>query len=166
MHGKIKDIVKTMLTEFQEAIKMVMSQIGNANVMCILWPIKDPTCMVLRPATEEIEYHLEEMMPEQDILHGDTMAGMVSNIKLLNYDQKDMIGELFNDLEVAHKKMACVCERMSTLTKTLTPIQLMVVLKATIRPMIQLDMMARFLDTQMESKEKVDLPKDGVKGWN
>ena len=88
------------------------------------------------------------------------MAGIVGDIKPLNFDQKDMIVKLFDDLEVAHEKMACVCSRMSSLSKTLTPAQLMVMKKATIRLMIQLNTTAKFLDTPAESRRKIDLPKD------
>ena len=118
--GEMKDVVKAVLKEFQETIKLVMPQMADANTECILKSIKDPTCMALRPHTDKTKGLLEDIMLSEDIAYGDTMARMVGDIKPLNYDQKDMIIELFDDLKVAHKRMACVSGRMSSLTKTLT----------------------------------------------
>ena len=99
-------------------------------------------------------------MPEEEIPHGDTIARMVGSIKPLNYIQKDMIIELFNNIEMAHQKMAHVCGRLSSLSKTLTPVQLVIILKATIRPMVQLNTTAQSLDILAESRKKVDLPEN------
>lgn len=156
----VKDVVKDVIEEFKEAIKLVIPQMVDANVLTILWSINDPMCLALRPVTEHTECLLEEMMPEKEIPHGDITAGMVGRVQPLNYDQKDMIKELFNDLEVAHERMAHMCGRLSSLLKTLTPPQMMIVLQATIRPMIQLNTMAQFLDVPAEWKAKIDLPED------
>ena len=96
---------------------------------------------------EEVESLLEEHMPDEDIPMGSHILEVVENIKPLSYDQKDMLVELFDDLKVAHDRMSRVCTRMSTLAKVLNPSQLMLVMKATIRLMIQLNTMAAFLDT-------------------
>ena len=58
------------------------------------------------------------------------MVGAVEDIKLMMYDQKDVLVKIFDDLEVAHDRM--VCGRMLSLSKVLDPWQLMIVMKATI----------------------------------
>ena len=85
-------------------------------------------------------------MPDEDIPMGPHNLEVVENIKPLSYDQKDMLVELFDDLKVAHDRMSMVCARMSTLAKVLNPSQFMLVMKATIRLMKQLNTMAVFLD--------------------
>ena len=56
--------------------------------------------------------------------------------------------------------MAQVCGRLSSLSKMLTPAQLMIIMKATIRPMIQVNTVTKFLDAPTTSKEKMELPND------
>lgn len=157
---EVKDILKDVISEFKDAIKLVVLQVADANVLTILQSIKDPMCLALRPITKHTESLLEEMMLEEDILHGDTIAKMVGEMKPLKYDPKDMLIKLFDDLEAAYEKMACVSGRLSSLSKVLTPPQLMIMLKATIRPMIQLNMTAQFLDAPEGPKSKTNLPND------
>ena len=157
---EVKDVLKDMISEFKDVIKLVVPQIADANVLAILQSIKDPMCLALRPITEHTECLLEEMMPEKDIPHGDTIAKMVGEIQPLKYDQKDMLIEPFDDLKAAHERMACMSGRLLSLSKVLMQPQLMINLKATIRPMIQLNMTAKFLDTPAGPKLKTDLPND------
>ena len=88
------------------------------------------------------------------------MLGGVEDIKPLSNDQKDLLIELFNDLQEAHDRMARVCGKLPTLVKGLTPSQLMLVMKVMIRPMIQLNMTAAFLDTPISQTHKKEVPKD------
>ena len=45
----------------------------------------------------------------------------VEDIKPLSKDQKDLLIELFDDLQEAHDRMARVCGKLSTLAKGLIP---------------------------------------------
>ena len=85
---------------------------------------------------------------------------VVEKIKPLSYNQKDLLVELFDDLEVAHDRMARVCGRMSMLAKVLNPSQLMLVMKVTIRPMVQLNTTTAFLDTPASPRHKKEVPQD------
>ena len=75
-------------------------------------------------------------------------------------DQKDLLVELFDDLEVVHDRMARVCGRMSMLAKVLNPSQLMLVMKATLRLMVQLNTTAAFLDTPASSCHRKEVPQN------
>ena len=98
------------------------------------------------------------MMLVEGIPQGERVAQEVASLKPLTYDNKDMLMELFNDLEVARNHMARVCRHLSSLLKILTPGQLMIVLKACNHPMIQLNAIKGFLDKEMVSKCKLELP--------
>ena len=91
-------------------------------------------------------------MLEEEIPAGSQILEAVENIKSLSFDQKDLLVELFDDLEVTHDRMARVCGWMSTLAKVLNPSQLILVMKAKIRPMIQLKTTSAFLNTLVTSK--------------
>lgn len=157
--GEVKDMLKGIFKEFKEVIMEIIPQMSDADIMTILQSIKDPRCLALCPQTE-VEDLLKIMMSSEKIPCGTSMAGMVENIKPLIFDQKDMLVELFNDLEVAHNHMARICGRLSSLSKVLNPAQLMLVLKATVRPMVQLNAVQNFIDTSVMTSRKMDLPDD------
>ena len=158
--GEIKDILKDTIKEFQEAMTILIPSMSEADPIAVLRTIKDPMCMALHPWMEEVESLLEEFMPDVDIPQGLQVLEGVEDIKPLSTDQKDLLIELFDDLQEAHNRMARVCGKLSMLVKGLTPSQLMLVMKLTIRPMIQLNTTAAFLDTQISQTHKKDVLQD------
>ena len=90
--GEVKDILKTVLQELRDTIMIVMPQMAKVNILVILRSIKDPACLSLWPQTEESEGLLEMMLTE-DIPRGHTIAKLVSDMKEMTYNQKDMLVE-------------------------------------------------------------------------
>ena len=84
----------------------------------------------------ENESQLEDLMPEEEIPPRENVASDVSLIKPLNYEQKDMIVSLFDDLSIAHEKWGPVAGTMSSLCKVLDPDQLLMVMKCSVHPLI------------------------------
>ena len=82
---------------------------------------------------------MEDMMPLADIPKGEDMAGDIDNLEPLTDDQRMQISELFDDMEVAHEPLAHSCSSLSILSRTLTSRQLLLLLKASIRPLVQLN---------------------------
>ena len=74
----------------------------------------------------------------------------------LTEGDNDLLGELFHSLETAHEHLAMACSRLSWRLK---PHQLLVVLRASVHPMIQLNAVSGFLEPSTSS-EKMDLPDD------
>ena len=104
--------------------------------------------LALHPQTQETEDLLEELMPTEEISSGSSVTGMIEDIEPLTADQKNMITELFDDLEVAHNHMARACTMLSSLSRSLSSTQLILVLKASIRPVVQLNMAQRLSKAQ------------------
>ena len=98
------------------------------------------------------------MMPTEEIPSGSSMTGMIEDIEPLTANQRNMIAELFDDLEVAHDHMARSCSMLSLLSRYLSSAQLMLVLKASVRPMVQLNAVQSFLNSPVTSKRKTELP--------
>ena len=82
---------------------------------------------------------LEDIMLVEDIPNSEKMAAEASNIKPLTYDQKDMIVSLFDDISVVHEHLAWAAGIMSSLCKVLDPEQLLLVMRNTVCPLIQLN---------------------------
>ena len=73
-------------------------------------------------------------------------------------DQR-VVAELFKSLETTHNQLATACGLLGRLSRTLNPEQLMTIIKASIRPLIQLNTMAR-VDTTTTTKKPSELPEE------
>ena len=112
----------------------------------ILNTIRDPSCLILRKFTEEAGEKLEEVDPDSDIPSGKDIIQDIENVGTLNEQQKRDIGEVFDNLEIAHEYLGRSCGLMAGLSRTLTSKQLLLLLKTTIRPLIQVNAIEGFLD--------------------
>ena len=72
----------------------------------------------------------------------------------INEQQKNDIGEVFDNLEIAHEYLGRSCRLMAGLSRTLTSKQLILLLKTTIRPLIQVKTVEGFLDELGASTSK------------
>ena len=98
-------------------------------------------------------------MPEEDIPPGEKVAAHILQIKPIMYDQKDMLVSLFDDLTIAHERLSRVAGTMSSLCKVLSLDQLMLVMKSSICPLVQLNTIPGLFDPLVQ-KEKKELPHD------
>ena len=73
-------------------------------------------------------------------------------------DQK-IVAELFKSLEIAHDQIATACGLLGRLSRTMRPDQLMTIIRASIRPLIQLKALTT-LDTETAPKKPPELPED------
>ena len=112
----------------------------------ILNTIRDPSCLILRNPTEEAREKIEEVDPDSDIPSGKNMVQDIENLGTLNEQQKHDIGEVFDNLEIAHEYLGRSCGLMAGLSRTLTSKQLLLLLKTTIRPLIQVNIKEGFID--------------------
>ena len=86
----------------KEVITRVYLSMVEVDIKAVVRSIPDPTCLVMRQQTMEVEGHLEELIPDEDIPEGLWVVMDVSSVKPLMFEQKDMIVSLFDDLAVAH----------------------------------------------------------------
>ena len=120
----------------------------------ILSSIRDPSCLILRDQTEEVRQKLEEIIPESDIPRGKDIIQDIEGMGIINEQQKNDIGEIFENLEIAHEYLGRSCGLMAGLSRTLTSKQLLLLLKTTIRPLIQVNTIEGFLDEPGASTSK------------
>ena len=114
-------------------------------------------CLALRPATMETKRFLEDLMPEEEILPREKIVANTSHIKPFSYKQKDMIVSLFDDLSIAHERLGCAASTMSSLCKVMDPNQLLLIMKCSIYPLIQLLASPGLFDPLIHT-EKKELP--------
>ena len=99
--GEVKDMLRQLLEDMKEVITRGYPSMVEVDVKAVLRSILDPTCLAMRWQTMEVEGHLEELIPDEDIPEGLWVVMDISNVKPLTFEQKDMIISLFNDLAVA-----------------------------------------------------------------
>ena len=82
---------------------------------------------------------LEEIIPNEDIPNAlDVIRAAQQGGDMSEADQK-VVAENFESLEIAHDQIATACGLLGRLLRTMRPDQLMTVIKASIRPLIQLN---------------------------
>ena len=99
-------------------------------------------------------------MPLVEIPKGQDMAGDIDNIEHLTDDQRTQISKLFDDMEVAHEHLACSCSSLSILSRILTSCQLLLLLKASIRPLVQLNIPPGLFEETRWGRERMELPEE------
>ena len=120
----------------------------------ILSSIRDPSCLILRDQTEEVRQKLEEIIPESDIPRGKDIIQDIEGMGIINKQQKNDIVEIFENLEIAHEYLGRSCGLLAGLSCTLTSKQLLLLLKTTVRPLIQVNTTEGFLDESGASTSK------------
>ena len=77
------------------------------------------------------------MIPPEDIPSRGNVAAAVKEEGPLTEDQRQLLVELFDNLEVVHESAAQSCGILARLLRTLSTTQLKLVLWASVRPLVQ-----------------------------
>ena len=77
---------------------------------------------------------LECLLPDKDIPSAARVLKAMEEPDDMTKEDRILITELFESLEVAHSELALACSVLNRLSRNLKPRQLMVVLQASIRP--------------------------------
>ena len=75
-------------------------------------------------------------------------------------DQKELMGELFEELETAHESMARACSTLGRLARGLNGKQLLLTLRASVRPIVQVNIAEKFWRETAQTSRRTDLPDD------
>ena len=131
--------------------------LDTADINIIINAVKDKEFKVLLPQTEETEALLEELLPESEIPPAADVARAVREIDTLSGEDQELIAELFDTLEAVHDQLATVSGLIGRLARKLKPNQLTLVLKSSIRPLIQLRSTAG-VDMEATTSKPMELP--------
>ena len=131
--------------------------LDTADINIIINSVKDKEFKVLLPRTEETEALLEELLPESEIPPAADVARAVREIDTLSGEDQELIAELFDTLEAVHDQLATVSGLIGRLARKLKPNQLTLVLKSSIRPLIQLRSTAG-VDMEATTSKPTELP--------
>lgn len=149
--------MENAIKSLKQAIEKTLPGTEEADITAVLKAVHDPTCLAIQRHTEEAEEKLEELMPEVDIPGGEEVISRIEELESLTTQQKDDIRELFKNLEVAHEHLAHSCDLLGMLSQLLTLRQLLLLMKASIHLLVQVNTLTGFMEEPAKSR-RIDLP--------
>ena len=136
--GDTGNLLNETLKNMKTRLVATIPSMEAADVDIVLQAIKDKDFHVLSPRTEPGKKLLEELLPSDEIPSASAVVQAVQRADTLSEMDQELITELFDSLETAHDQLATASGLIGRLSHTLKLTQLMLVLKASIRPLIQL----------------------------
>ena len=156
--GDMTDLLKQTLENMKTRLVVTFSSLDTADVNIVTNAVKDKEFKVLLPCMEDTEVLLEELLPSSQMPSASNVVRAVEEADTLSGSDQELIAELFDSLETVHDQLAMASSLIGRLACTLKPNQLMLVLKASIRPLIQLRTAAG-ADIEATTSRPTELPK-------
>ena len=157
--GDTRGLLDKTLRDIKARLATTTLAMETANINTVTQSIRDNDFKVLTPRSDEVEKLLEEILPSDEIPGAPGVIQSVQEEDMLKETNQGLIRELFDTLEMAHNQLATACVLLGRLSCTLKPSQLMLVIKASIRPLIQLNA-ATGLNIATTSNRTPELPDD------
>ena len=162
----VQEFMQKFVEDVKSACGMIYTTIKEANVLNVLKAIKDPCRLMLQPLCDTFENSLEDIMPDEEVPKGEDVTHHVEEIKPISEEVKDMIVALVDNTAAVCCHAAFAAECLSTLAKICTLEQLMLIMKCSVRPMVQVVAAPGFLEPPARPKRQKDLPDDPAEWVN
>ena len=130
-----------------------------AKISTVTRAIRDKCFNILLPRLNELDQVLEETLPTEEVPSAPSVIQSAQRVETLTDADQRVIVDLFETLETTHDQLATACSLLERLSRTLKPEQLMIIIKASIRPLIQLNTAAR-LDATAAASKLSELPEE------
>ena len=152
--------MKQAIIDCKMAITMVIPGMEDADHTIVLAVMKDPSCLAIHLHTDENQQKLEDMMPLTEIQKGEDVVVDIDSLEPITEEQRRQISKLFEDMKLAHEQLACTCSSLTILSRSLTLCQLVVLLKLSIRPLVQLNVAPGLFEEAKLGWQRMDLPEE------
>ena len=156
------DLLDEVLEGIKEILLDLTPSMQLADTSTISKAIRDKYFHTLLPRSDRLEETLQEILPDKDLPGTPEVIRTLETKKEMSTENKKLVAELFSNLEVAHDHMAMACGLLSRLSRTLDPPQLLTVIQASIRPLIQLKELSP-LNVTSTQKRTAELPDEQEK---
>ena len=154
---EMTDLLENVLSNMKEVLANLTPTMQLADTSTVSPAIRDKNFNVLLPRSDTLDQTLEEILLSKELPEASEVLRMVQMKGEISKDDQKIVAELFSNLEVAHDHMATACGLLSRLSRTLKPDQLLTIIKASIRPLIQLKAIAT-LETPTTQEKPRELP--------
>ena len=153
------DLLEKALNDVKEGLTNLTPTMQLADQSMVMRAVRDKCFNVLLPRSDELDQILVEIIPNEDIPGAPDVLRVVQKGGDMSEADQKVVAELFESLEIAHDQMATACGLLGRLLRMLNPDQLMTIIRASIRPLIQLKALTT-LDTEPAPKKPPELPQD------
>ena len=159
------DLLDEVLAELKEILSTLSPSMQLADTSTVSRAIRDKHFNALLPRSDEIEETLAEIIPDEELPRATEVIKTAEMAKEMSKEDKAIVAELFSNLEVAHDHMATACGLLSRLSRTLDHPQLLTIIHASIRPLIQLKELTPLetVTTQNKPRQLPDEQEERVK---
>ena len=107
-----------------------------------------------------MEELLKELISGEELPSSEGVTSKVCEEGDLTKEQQELIAKLYNNLETAYNHAARACSSFTRLSRSLSTQQLQTLLQASIRPLIQLNALPKFIEETATRQEAKDHPDD------
>ena len=132
---EVRDAMKDTIIKYKEKITSMFPNMETANPDTIWRVVKDKVGLCICPQSQESKKALEYLIPDEEVPQAAEVLGKIEEVM---QEERELIRELFDSLEVTHSHLTLACSTLSRLSSTLKPFQLMTILDASIRLLIQI----------------------------
>ena len=150
------DAIKEAIENYKEKMANMFPNMATANTAAVHASIKDKVGLCLYPQTDQTDKLLESIISAEEVT---SVAEVIGKVGDITPEERDIIRELFDSLEVAHSHLAMACSSLSQLSATMKAADLRTVLEASIRPVIAIRTTTAW-KLHEDPVEKEELPDD------
>ena len=154
-----QDAMKKAITTYKEEICKMVTGMDMSDTDMVWHSIKDKVSLCIYPRSEEIEKRLEYIIPGEETPTAGEVLKKIKDADNITNEDTTLIREVFDSLELVHAELASTCSALSRLSHSLHPKHLITVLKASIRPLIQIKPASLLLKLDAPSTSH-DIPDD------
>ena len=155
-----ENALKQAILDYKLIIMMIMPPMTDTSPTIVLEAIKDPSCLAIHPRTDESIQKLEDMMPPAEVPSGKDVTMNIDDLEPLTDEQRRQISELFEDMELVHEQLACTCSSLVILSRSLMLHQLVLLLKSSIRLLVQPNVAPGLFEEAKLGRQKMELPEE------
>ena len=133
------DLLENVLSKMKEVLANLNPAMQLADTSTVAHDIHDKNFNVLLPRSDTVDQLLQEILPDEDLPDASVVLREAQMKHDISENDREIVAELFSNLEVAHDHIATACGLLSRLSRTLKSDKLLTIIKASIRPLIQLN---------------------------
>ena len=157
--GDTADLLERAMSDMKTTLANTVLTMQLANISTVTRAIQDKCFNILLPRSDELDQVLEEILPTEEVPSTPGVIQSAQRVETLTNADQRVIVELFETLETTHDQLATACSLLGRLSRTLNPKQLIIIIKASIRLLIQLNASAG-LDVTAKASKPSELPEE------
>ena len=115
--NEVHDAMREAILAYKQEIEKLIPGMDKADTDVVWHSIKDKVGLCIYPQTEDSNRKLECLIPDKEVLSDSRILKAIEDLEDLTAEDRILITELFDSLEVAHSELASACSALGRLSK-------------------------------------------------